>query len=187
MTTHIKRLIRRRQRRYNAAKKHNTNKNWKKYKEMRNLIRKTMNETHDNYVRQILNHDEDSKNSSLSKNFWKYIKSRKKAEILNKQYDSVFTDENLKQTQLGNSSVPSIDQLNITENRDCTLLKKLESTKANEPDQIPTRKLKEACNEIALFLTIILRQSLITGEVPEDWRQANITTIYTRKETGARQ
>ena len=67
----------------------------------------------DNYVRQILNHDEDRKNSSLNKNFWKYIKSRKKdsmgisplqnlpgmyiidgkAEILNKQYDSVFTDK----------------------------------------------------------------------------------------------
>ena len=44
ITTHIKRLIRRRQRRYNA-KKHNTNKNWKKYKEMRNLVRKTMNTT----------------------------------------------------------------------------------------------------------------------------------------------
>jgi hypothetical protein len=107
ITTHIKRLIRRRQRRYNAAKKHNTNKNWKKYKEMKNLVRKTMN---DNYVRQILNHDEDRKNSSLNKNFWKYIKSRKKdsmgisplqnlseeyiidnkgkAEILDKQYDS---------------------------------------------------------------------------------------------------
>jgi hypothetical protein len=39
-------------------------------------------------------------------------------------------------------------------------------TKANGPDQIPTRILKEACNEIAPFLTIILRQSLITGEVP---------------------
>jgi hypothetical protein len=72
ITTHIKRVIRRRQRRYNATKKHNTNKNWKKYKEMRNLVRKTMNETHDNYARQILNHYEDSKNSSLSKNFWKY-------------------------------------------------------------------------------------------------------------------
>ena len=101
---------------------------------MRNLVRKTMNETHDNYVRQILNHYEDSKNSSLSKNFWKYIKSRKKdsigisllqnlsgeyiidnkgkAEILNKQYDSVFTDENLEQTpQLGNSSVPSTNSI----------------------------------------------------------------------------
>jgi hypothetical protein len=168
---------------------------------MRNLVRKTMNEALDNYIHQILNHDEDSKNSSLSKNFWKYIKSRKKdsmgisplqnlpgmyiidnkgkAEILNKQYDSVFTDENLEQTPLlGNSSVPSIDQLNITENGVCTLLKKRDRTKANGPDQIPTRILKEACNEIAPFLTIILRQSLTTGEVPEDWQQANITAIY---------
>jgi hypothetical protein len=116
---------------------------------MKNLVRKTMN---DNYVRQILNHDEDRKNSSLNKNFWKYIKSRKKdsmgisplqnlseeyiidnkgkAEILNKQYDSVFTDENLEQTpQLGNSSVPFIDQLNITENGVCTLLKKDKRTR----------------------------------------------------------
>jgi hypothetical protein len=198
-TTHIKRLIRRRQRRYNA-KKHNTNKNWKKKKIQRDEKLSKKNHEHDNYVRQILNHDEDSKNYSLSKNFWKYIKSRKKdimgisplqnvsgeyiidnkgkVEILNKQYDSVFTDENLEQTQqLGNSSVPSIDQLNITENGVCTFLKKLDPTKANGPDQIPTRILKEAYNEIAPFLTIILRQSLITGELFEDWRQANITAI----------
>ena len=57
-------------------------------------------------------------------------------------------------------------------------MKKLDPTKANGPDQIPTRILKEACNEIAPFLTIILRQSLTTGEVPEDWQQANITAIY---------
>jgi hypothetical protein len=50
--------------------------------------------------------------------------------------------------------------LNITENGVCTLLKKRDPTKANGPDQIPTRILKEACNEIAPFLTIILRQSL---------------------------
>jgi hypothetical protein len=55
------------------------------------------------------------------------------------------------------------------------VLKKLDPTKANGPDQIPTRILKEAYNEIAPFLTIILRQSLITGELFEDWRQANIT------------
>jgi hypothetical protein len=58
-----------------------------------------------------------------------------------------------------------------------TFLKKLDPTKANGPDQIPTRILKEAYNEIAPFLTIILRQSLITGELFEDWRQANITAI----------
>ena len=45
------------------------------------------------------------------------IDNKDKAEILNKQYDSVFTDEHLEHTpQLGISSVPSIDHLNITEN-----------------------------------------------------------------------
>jgi hypothetical protein len=49
------------------------------------------------------------------------IDNKGKAEIHNKQYDSVFTDENLEQTpQLGNSSVPSIDQLNITKKRKTT-------------------------------------------------------------------
>ena len=58
------------------------------------------------------------------------IDNKGKAEILNKQYDSIFTDENLEQTpQLENSSVPSIDQLNITENWVCTLLKKDKRTR----------------------------------------------------------
>ena len=88
-------------------------------------------------------------NSKIYQESYIYIyifDNKGKAEILNKQYDSIFTDENLEQTpQLGNSSVPSIDQLNITENGVCTLLKKLDPTKANGPDQIPTRILKEAC------------------------------------------
>ena len=100
ITTHIKRLIRRRQSRYNAAKKHNTNKNWKKYNEMRNLVRKIMNETHDNYVRQILNHYEDSKNSSLSKNFWKYIKSRKKdSHSMGNRHSKIYQESTLLTTK----------------------------------------------------------------------------------------
>ncbi|CAC5388160.1 unnamed protein product [Mytilus coruscus] len=119
ISTHIKRLIRRRERRYIAAKKHNTKKNWNKYKQMRDLVKKTMNKAHDNYVRQILNQeDEENTKPSLGKKFWKYLKSRKKdtmgisplqnnlgehvidskgkSEILDTQYDSVFTTEDIK-------------------------------------------------------------------------------------------
>ncbi|CAC5390918.1 unnamed protein product [Mytilus coruscus] len=86
---------------------------------MRDLVKKTMNEAHDNYVRQILNlEDEENTKPNLGKKFWKYIKSRKKdtmgisplqnnfgehiidskgkSEILNTQYDSVFTTEDTK-------------------------------------------------------------------------------------------
>ena len=120
INTHIKRLIRRRQRRYNAAKKHKTTKSWALYKAMKDLVKKTMNEAHENYIRNILNIEDNCETStkqSLGKKFWKYIKSRKKdnmgisplknksgeevidskgkAEILNQQYDRVFTDEDL--------------------------------------------------------------------------------------------
>jgi hypothetical protein len=65
---------------------------------MRNLVRKTMNEAHDNYVRQILNHDEDRKNSSLNKNFWKYIKSRKK-EVWEYRHSKIYQKSTLLTTK----------------------------------------------------------------------------------------
>ena len=58
----IKRLIRQRQRRYNAAKHHNTPDNWTKYREARNTVRRKMTEAHGDDIRGILNTDaEDEK------------------------------------------------------------------------------------------------------------------------------
>ncbi|CAC5363587.1 unnamed protein product [Mytilus coruscus] len=47
-------------------KKHNTKNNWNKYKQLRDLVKKTMNDAHDNYVRQILN-QEDEENMEIYK------------------------------------------------------------------------------------------------------------------------
>ena len=58
----IKRLIRQRQRRYNAAKHRNTPDNWRKYREARNTVRRKMTEAHGDYIRGILDTDaEDEK------------------------------------------------------------------------------------------------------------------------------
>ena len=38
--------------------------------------------------------------------------------------------------------------------------------------------LRELAEEIAEPLSIIYQRSLLTGEVPEDWRLANVTPIY---------
>ena len=79
MNIRIKRLIRQKQGRYNAAKKHNIQKNWKIYRQLRELVRKTMNEAHNEYILQILNDEnEGSSQPTLGKKSWKYIKSRKK-------------------------------------------------------------------------------------------------------------
>jgi len=47
-----------------------------------------------------------------------------------------------------------------------------------EPDEIHPRVLRELAEVIIEPLSIIYQRSLLTGEVPEDWRLANMTPIY---------
>uniref|UniRef100_A0A8C3KZU3 Reverse transcriptase domain-containing protein n=1 Tax=Chrysolophus pictus TaxID=9089 RepID=A0A8C3KZU3_CHRPC len=46
------------------------------------------------------------------------------------------------------------------------------------PDEIHPRVLRELAEVIAKPLSIIYQCSLLTGEVPEDWKLANVTPIY---------
>jgi hypothetical protein len=43
---------------------------------------------------------------------------------------------------------------------------------------VPTRILKEFADTLSPMLTAIFQQSLDTGEVPNDWKEANISAIY---------
>jgi len=45
-------------------------------------------------------------------------------------------------------------------------------------DGIHPRVLRELTEELAKPHSIIYQQSWITGEVPDDWRIANVTPIY---------
>jgi len=53
-------------------------------------------------------------------------------------------------------------------------------TKANGPDLIPTRVFKEATAAVAPYLCFIFQQSISLGEVPTDWKHANISNIQER-------
>ena len=50
--------------------------------------------------------------------------------------------------------------------------------KASGPDLISTRFLKETADVIAPLLQIIFKVSLNSGEVPSDWKIANVTPIF---------
>ena len=52
------------------------------------------------------------------------------------------------------------------------------TTKAIGPDQIQNQALKIVAEEIAPVLQCIFQQSLDTGELPLDWRKANITPLF---------
>ena len=135
-----------------------------------------------------------------SKPFWQYIKSRRsdnvgvsplkdhgqlvsdsrgKARILLEQFKSVFTIES------GNppdgkdlKEYPPAGTLQIVESGVLKLLKRINASKSNGPDNIPNRVLKECAESIAPILTKIFQRSVDTGVVPETWRNANISCAF---------
>ena len=58
------------------------------------------------------------------------------------------------------------------------LLQNLKPYKAQGPDNIHPRILKELTVEIAPSLTLIFPKSHETGEIPKDWVKANVSPIF---------
>ncbi|GAB0179441.1 mitochondrial enolase superfamily member 1 [Grus japonensis] len=58
------------------------------------------------------------------------------------------------------------------------LLKYLDTHRSMGPDGIHPRVLRELVEALTKPLSIIYQQSWLTGEVPVDWRLANVTPIY---------
>ena len=105
--------------------------------------------------------------------------SVKKAEVLSNQYESVFTDENpTAMPMMTRPCIEGIDNLVITTNGVRNLLMNLNPKKANGPDLLPIRVLKEAASETAATLQVIYSVSLQQGHAPHDWRSANIVPVY---------
>jgi hypothetical protein len=58
---------------------------------------------------------------------------------------------------------------------------KSEHTQTTGPDSIPSFILKSAADQLAPILTDIFQTLIDTGEVPQDWRDANIVPLLARK------
>ncbi|CAG2185990.1 unnamed protein product [Mytilus edulis] len=134
----IKTMIRKKQRVYNKAKRTNNEKHWEEFKLLRKTVKTKLEEAHQNYISKLLEVDEEGERKTpvVGKKFWQYVKSKKrdscgvaplisngklmedskgKAEALNHQFVSVFTDENTSsQPKLNGSPSPDIDHLEIT-------------------------------------------------------------------------
>ena len=102
--------------------------------------------------------------------------------MLNNQFSSVFTNEdtsNIPQPE-GKTS-PDIDRLIIDTNGITKLLQKLNPNKAAGPDALSTRLLKETAIESAPILQKIFQKSIDSGELPKDWKMANIAPVYKKE------
>ena len=102
-----------------------------------------------------------------------------KSNILIRQYESTFTREdeaNIPQPE--GQPYPPIPDIDISREGVLKLLKKINPNKASGPDMIPARILKDLAEELAPILTEIFQRTLADGEVPVDWRSANVTAIF---------
>lgn len=104
---------------------------------------------------------------------------KEKAEILSKQFASVYIDEPDGESPPATPvEAPRMQDIEITEDKIKKILLKLKRNKSPGPDGVHPRIIKELMNELLAPLKILYSTSLREGMVPEDWRTASITAIY---------
>ena len=201
MNTHLRRLSNKKQRAYTKARKGGRQKDWARYNRLKAELQREMRTAHTTYMEQTVS--EDLKNNP--KQFWSYIKSRKqdssqivslkskdgflhsdtetKASILNDQFQSVYTREDLSTLpDMGQSHHPTMNNIKVHERGVEKLFRGLRPHKATGPDEIPAFILKAAAGALSPYFTRLYQMSLDSGKIPDDWRTANIVPIYKKGE-----
>ena len=202
VTLNIRKLMRSKRRLHTKFKKTQCPKVLDKYKEMRHTLQREIRKSYWAYIEDIIDYTAATNNDrqTKQKKFWSYIKhlrkdstgvsplrsqgetfsdAPRKAKILNDQFSSVFTKETPGPLpDKGPSPHPSMPNITISTPGIQKLLANLKPHKATGPDLIPPTVLKELSHEISPILEIIFNMSLQTGQVPNDWKEANIAPIF---------
>jgi hypothetical protein len=99
---------------------------------------------------------------------------------LNKQFQKAFTTEtsDIPIPDKGPSPHQTMPNINITDKGITKLLQNINPNKATGPDNISGRVLKELSSEITPAIKFLFQQSVDLGQVPTDWKHANVCPIY---------
>ena len=109
-------------------------------------------------------------------------KDNEMVELLSNQFSSVFTIEDQSGIALLHPPTVTEETLgelgNVSSDLVRAYLKKLKPNKAEGPDNIYARVLKECEREISVPLAIIFSRSLKETKIPLDWKSANVVHIF---------
>ena len=172
------------------------------YVASRNRVNRMMTQARRSYEKGICN-----KSKTKPKIFWSHVRSKlksasgisslletptdksslrhedhEKADILQKQFCSVFTKEphgELPEFQARTNR--AIEELTITKETVHKLILKLDGNKSFGPDEIHPKMLRELADDISEPLTLVMNETLLTGAIPEEWKLAHVTPIYKNK------
>ena len=197
----LKRLLRRRDRAFKTSKASGRARDETKFQTLKKLAQRKLRQAYWNYIEGIVSppQTKDKTPSNCMKRFWTYIKNRKtdfngiaplkvngklfteqkaRAEVLNDQFQSVFTRETPPNLTPPRQQSPTMPDIHISVEGVLKLLRNLKPNKASGPNNIRPRVLKELADIIADPLTRIFRRSLQDGQVPQDWKHARVAPIF---------
>ena len=107
------------------------------------------------------------------------INDSQKAEVLNKQFQSVFTVDNGKSLQTDSHPInQTMKDFEITTAGILSATVKLSNKVSRTPDNIPTYFLKFVTYPLLPILTYLFNLSVNKPTVPTVWKSAIITPIY---------
>ena len=179
-TTLTKRMCRRKARSFRKARQTKKSRDWERYLILKRATQKTCREACNNYLIKTLTSDPNGKKrlgalikskqhdylgvAPLKESSIIYCDLIPKANILNRQFISVFTDDTKTSIpDLGPSQYPSMEDITVSCKGVVKLLKNLKPHKAAGPDDIPLMLLREAADEIAPAITLLFQASLNQG------------------------
>ena len=100
---------------------------------------------------------------------------QEKADILNKFFASVFTQDNSPTPEIESHPLPEMSPIKVHTEGVLHLLLSLKVFKATGPDKIPSCLLKELAYQITPALALLCNASINQGSVPSDGKRL----IYT--------
>ena len=193
------RVIKKKHNVYQKFLKTKNQRDYEKYIEIRNECNKKIRDAKRVFEKKI---SEECKINP--KGFWHYVKSKTKSKVgisplitpngetaitdkdkaqaLNGFFSSVFTRENV--TNMPNLAPGSlsknimINDVGITPDAVKKKLSQLNANKAQGPDAVPSRVLKELSEELSVPLCKLFVKSVEEGIVPNDWKTAVVTPIF---------
>lgn len=189
ITNDIKKLSRKKQRKYNLAHRINRDENWRAYYNLKKEVQRLCRSSHNNYVLSLLD-----LHNKCTKKFWKYIKSMRKDQvsintlqvdgksysdssskddILNNYFSSVFTkDDQSPLPNIDSEPVPNISQITVEADGVYNLLTNLDPTKLQAQIVFPQNFSKKLHYTWLLYSLLFFKPHLTrenyhpTGNLP---------------------
>ena len=140
--------------------------------------------------------------SVVNKRFWSHVKSKTKcgripdtvqynsrfrtkakdkSELFNTFFCAQFSDASSYDVDINFSENPLYD-IFITPSDVYEILRKIKPSKAPGPDGISGHVLKNCCTTLGLPLSMLFNLSYQTGQIPQEWRNANVVPIHKKKD-----